>query len=77
MAIDLTVLGARLRALRAAAGESQAVTAEAIGVARSYLSDIEAGRRNITVQVLGDLADHFRVEPAELLRVEELPPDCQ
>lgn len=68
MAIDLTVLGARVRALRAEAGESQVVTAAAIGVARSYLSDIEAGRRNISVQVLGDLADHFGVAAADLLR---------
>ncbi len=54
-------------------GESQASTAQAIGVARSYLSDIEAGRRNITVQVLGDLAAHFDIEAADLLRVGPPP----
>lgn len=67
VAIDLTALGARIHTLRSDAGESQATTATAIGVTRGYLSDIEAGRRNITLAVLSDLADHFGVAPADLL----------
>ncbi|WP_374470253.1 helix-turn-helix domain-containing protein [Phenylobacterium sp.] len=35
---------------------------------RSYLSELENGRRNPTVRVLGRLADALGVEPAELLR---------
>lgn len=67
---DLRRLGARLRELRLAAGETQAHTAAAVDITRTYLSEIEFGRKNITLDTLFSLAQHFGVEPAALLRVE-------
>ncbi len=67
---DLRRLGARLRELRLAAGETQAQTAAALGMIRTYLSEIEGGRKNITLDTLFSLAQHFAVEPDTLLRVE-------
>lgn len=66
---DLRQLGARLRALRTDAGHTQLQTAVAIGVTRTYLVDIEAGRKNITLRTLYSLAQQFGTDPAELLRL--------
>lgn len=67
---ELQRLGQRLRSLRSSAGETQAATAAAVGIARPYLSAVEAGRKNITLETLYALAEHFSVEPTELLRHE-------
>ncbi len=61
-------LGQRLRELRNSAGETQAAAAAAVGLARPYLSAIEAGRKNITLETLYALAEHFDVDPTDLLR---------
>lgn len=65
---ELQRLGQRLRALRSCAGETQATTAAAVGLARPYLSAVEAGRKNITLETLYALAEHFDIDPTELLR---------
>ncbi|WP_102145618.1 helix-turn-helix transcriptional regulator [Mycobacterium hubeiense] len=59
-------LGVRIRAARINRGDTQADVAEAVGIHRTHLSAIEAGRENITVGTLYRLADHFGV-PATLL----------
>lgn len=64
---ELRRIGARLRELRRHAGESQQQTAVAVGIVRSYLSQIEAGRKNITLDTLYSLAEHFGEPPASLL----------
>lgn len=69
-ASDLQKLGERLRALRHAAGETQEHTANSVGLTRTYLTEIEAGRKNITLSTLYALATHFRVEPADILRAQ-------
>lgn len=63
-------LGRRLRELRNSAGETQATAAAAAGLARPYLSAVEAGHKNITLETLYALAEHFDVDPTELLRPE-------
>jgi len=63
----LEALGANVRALREAAGESQVAAAAALGLNRGFLIGIEAGRRNVSVQRLFDIADHYGVAPAALL----------
>jgi transcriptional regulator with XRE-family HTH domain len=60
-------MGQRLREPRNRAGETQAATTEAVGLARPYLSAVEAGRKNITLETLYALAEHFDVDPTELL----------
>lgn len=67
-AAELQKLGRRLRTLRHAAGETQGQTANSVGLTRTYLTEIEAGRKNITLSTLYDLANHFNVEPSEILR---------
>lgn len=68
---ELRRLGQRLRELRSSAGETQATAAAAVGLARPYLSAVEAGRKNITLETLYALAEHFDVAPAELLRPDQ------
>jgi transcriptional regulator with XRE-family HTH domain len=73
---DLRQLGARLRALRKDAGQSQQQTAVAVGLTRTYLTEIEAGRKNITLHTLYALAEHFGIDPADLLRLKARSPEC-
>ncbi|ORW24556.1 hypothetical protein AWC17_03165 [Mycobacterium nebraskense] len=68
---ELRRLGQRLRALRSSAGETQATAAAAVGLARPYLSAVEAGRKNITLETLYALAEHFGVDATELLRHDQ------
>jgi transcriptional regulator with XRE-family HTH domain len=45
-------LGRRVRRLRVAAGMSQQALADASGVARNYISQIENGHRNISLAII-------------------------
>lgn len=65
---ELRRLGERLRELRSSVRETQADAAAAVGLARPYLSAVEAGRKNITLETLYALAEHYGVDPTELLR---------
>lgn len=60
-------LGSRLRQLRVDADQTQAQVAQAVGLTRTHLVDIEAGRKNITLKTLYALAHHYGSEPADLL----------
>jgi transcriptional regulator with XRE-family HTH domain len=65
-------LGANLKRLRTAKGWSQEEYAFEAGIHRTYISDIERGARNPTIEVLVKLAAPFGVEPAELIRVSRV-----
>lgn len=65
------VLGENVRRLRERRGWTQDRLAEAAGLHYTYVSGIERGRRNVTIDVLARIAEALRVRPAELLR--ELP----
>ncbi|MDR3529311.1 MAG: helix-turn-helix transcriptional regulator [Rhodopila sp.] len=66
---DIRALFARnLRRLRHKSGLSQEELADRASVNRGYMSDIENGRYNATINVLAKLADALGIEPAELLR---------
>lgn len=60
-------LGANIKRLRAAKGWSQEEYAFEAGIHRTYVSDIERGARNPTIEVLVKLAVPLGVEPAELI----------
>ena len=47
---------------------SQVRLAEATGIKREYLSDVERGLRNPTIALLGRIADALSIEPDTLLR---------
>jgi transcriptional regulator with XRE-family HTH domain len=57
-----------IRALREANGISQTDLASAVGVTRSSISNIEAGRQNLGITLLGRIADALAVPPADLLK---------
>lgn len=63
------LLGENVRRLRKARNMTQESLALEADMERSYLSELEHGRRNPSVRALGRLADALEVEPADLLSV--------
>lgn len=61
-------LGARIRKLRQHLGWSQEDLAEATGLHRTYVSQLERGLRNPTLTVLARLAIALQVDLAELFK---------
>jgi len=61
-------LGNRVRALRKARGWTQVEMAEMLGVDRSYLSEIETGKKDPSLRVLKTIADGFGLSLSKLLR---------
>jgi len=72
----VTPFGARLRALRAARGESLKSMADAIGISAAYLSALEHGRRGVpTWLLLQRIIAHFNIiwdEAEDLQRLAEI-----
>lgn len=65
---DLLVqLGERIRKLRKRRGWTQVVMAEKIGLDRSFIADVERGKRNISILNLEIMAKGFRVTLSQLL----------
>ena len=62
-----TRLGQNVRRLREAQGWSQEDYADRAGIHRTYVSDIERGRRNPTVTVVEKLAGPLGVTAGTLL----------
>lgn len=60
-------LGQNVRRLREAKGWSQEDFADRAGIHRTYVSDIERGRRNPTISVVEKLAKPLDVCPGALL----------
>ncbi len=60
-------LGDRIRELRKSQGETLKTTSEGTNLSVSYLSDIERGRTNPSLQTLETLAKHFGVTVTDLL----------
>lgn len=60
-------LGRNVRRLREAKGWSQEEFADRADIHRTYVSDIERGRRNPTISVVEKLAKPLEVRPGELL----------
>jgi len=66
--VDITTrLGRNLRRLREEKGWSQEDYADRAGIHRTYVSDIERGRRNPTITVVERLAKPFGVKAGALL----------
>ena len=62
-----TRLARNVRALRIAANISQEVFADMVGVHRVYMSGIERGKRNPSIDVVERIAIALAVEPGRLL----------
>ena len=68
MANDLLVrLGARIRKLRKQRDWTQVVMAERLGIDRSFIADVERGKRNISILNLEIIAKGFKVSLSQLL----------
>ncbi|MBX9615937.1 MAG: helix-turn-helix domain-containing protein [Caulobacteraceae bacterium] len=66
--MDLVALmGRNIRRVRGAHGLSQEEVAFRAGMKRSYLSELELGRRNPTVRALERLAHALNIDPRDLL----------
>ena len=59
--IHAKVIGRKLSETRQALGLTQAEVAERLGVSASYLSAVEAGKRNLTVAQLANIANAMRL----------------
>jgi len=66
--VDITTrLGKNIRRLREEQGWSQEDYADRAGIHRTYVSDIERGRRNPTITVVEKLAKPFGIKAGALL----------
>lgn len=66
-------LGGRMRRFRLAADMSQGELARVAGLTKSYLSDVERGKVNISIANLDRIAEGLKVPLAVLLDCEDLP----
>jgi transcriptional regulator with XRE-family HTH domain len=65
----VVTLGGAIRRLRHASGLSQRQLAGAVGIKHSYLSHIEADRREPTLRVLRQIASALDVPPSVLFSI--------
>ena len=61
------LLGQRIRELRKRMGETLKETSKGTELSVSYLSDIERGRTNPSLQTLETLANHFNITVSDLI----------
>lgn len=59
--VHAKVVGRELKETRQALGLTQAEVAECLGVSASYISAVEAGRRNLTLGQLANIANAMRL----------------
>jgi transcriptional regulator with XRE-family HTH domain len=65
---NITVrFGKRLRELRKKKGWTQVQMADTLGIDRSYISDMEGGKKNVCLPTLEVLAQGFGVSMAKLI----------
>jgi transcriptional regulator with XRE-family HTH domain len=68
MAHDLLIrLGNRIRKLRKQRGWTQAEMAERVGIDRSFLADVERGKRNVSILNLDLIAKGFNLSLSRML----------
>jgi transcriptional regulator with XRE-family HTH domain len=60
--------GARLRELRKHRGWTQVRVAEELGIDRSYISDMERGKKNVCLPTMEVLAQGFEISLAQLVK---------
>lgn len=68
-------VGRVIRRYRENAGMSQEALAEESGLHRTYISLVERGRRNITVDALTQVAEALGVYPSRLMSEAEKEPE--
>lgn len=66
----LAQFGRRVRSHREALGLSQEALAEAAGIHRTYVGDVERGERNVALLNIIRLADALNTAPGDLVSGE-------
>jgi len=61
-------LGNRIRALRRERHLTQVELAEMLGIDRSYLSEIETGKKDPSLRILKAIADGFQLSLSQFLK---------
>ena len=69
-------VGRVIRKYRESARLSQEELAELAGLHRTYISLVERGRRNITVDALNQIAEALEVYPSKLMSDAEKEPEA-
>ncbi len=64
------VIGGNIKRRRAEKGLTQTGLADAVGLTQSYISDLEAGKRNPRASTIAKIAEVLEVPPSHLM-------DCQ
>lgn len=64
-----------LREWRAYRNKTQAQVAEAVGVTKTHISNIENAKRQYTQVLLEAIADYLECEPSHLLNIDPTDPD--
>ena len=59
--------GLRLRMLRKQKGWTQVQMADALGIDRSYISDVERGKKNVSLPTMEVIALGFEISLSKLL----------
>lgn len=68
MSSDICIrFGKRIRTLRKKKGWTQVYMAEHVGIDRSFISDLENGKKEICIRNLEVIARAFGISPAQLL----------
>jgi transcriptional regulator with XRE-family HTH domain len=62
------IFGSNVRRIRNEAGLSQEELAFRAKLHRTYISSIERGERNVSIQNIFAIADALKVQPSELLK---------
>ena len=68
-------IGLRIKELRAEIGISQETLAYRIGMARSYLAEVETGKRNVSIRNLEKIAAGLGVSLSQLFEPFANVPD--
>lgn len=66
-------VGRNIRFLRLRAGLTQAGLAETAGIGQTYVGQIERAEKNVSLEVLGEIAAALGVTMADLLRTPPPP----
>jgi len=64
---DRKKIGKNLRIMRVKKDLSQAELAEALGVAQGHYSNIESGKRQLSLHLLAMICEKYGVNPAEII----------
>lgn len=71
------LIGKRLKNLRKAGGKTQEQLAESVDMSSKYLSRVELGLENPTIDTFLKLANALKIEPGELFEISHEEDDAQ